>query len=86
MLVHASKKRRLLFVSDARRIEIRIEIRCRVVMRWHLVTFATFSMQSNPSSFPVLVIVFDAHVDHGRDSREGVAHEADERAITESDY
>jgi hypothetical protein len=31
--------------------------------------------------------IFDAHVDHGRDAGEGVAHEADNRAITKAnDY
>src|ERR1017187_8740942 len=40
-----------------------------------------FSWSRIHHRFPVLVIIFDAHVDHGRDARERVAHKADKRTV-----
>ena len=84
-LVHAPEERRLLFVPDAGRIEIRIEIRFGIVVAGDFVPLAAFFMQPNPPPLAVLVIVFDVHIDHRRDAREGVAHEPDDRAIAEAD-
>ena len=68
---------------DAGRIEIR-EVRFRVVVSRHLVSLAALFVQAYPPALAVLLIIVDAHVDHGRHVREGVAHEPDDRAIAEA--
>ena len=72
LLVDAPKERRFLFVPDARSFEIRIEVCLGIVVRRHLMALAAFLMQPDPPALAVLVVVLDAHVDHGRDAREGV--------------
>src|SRR5438067_7494334 len=48
-------------------------------------SFSAFFVEPNPTAFSVLVVIFDAHVDHGRDPCERVAHEADDRPIAQTD-
>ena len=69
MLIDAPKERRFLFVPDAGRVEIRIEICFSVVVSRHFMPFAAFLVKSNPGTLSVLVIIFDAHMDHRRSAR-----------------
>src|SRR5579871_177455 len=41
-------------------------------------------MKPNPTALAVFAIVIDPHVDHGRDPREGVAHQSNQRAVAKA--
>lgn len=85
VLIDAPEERALRFVRDAGRLQIRIEVCLRIVVRGYLVALAAFLVQPDPPSLSVLVIILDTHVNHRRDACERVAHEPEECAITETD-
>ena len=80
------RKRRLFFISNPDSVEVRVDVDFRVLVGRHLAALAAFFVQPNPPTLSVLIVVFDTHVNRRRDSREGVAHEADEGAFTQTDY
>ena len=85
MRIDAPEGRQPLVVPDTRSIEIRVKVCLRIAVAGDFVPLAALLVESRPPALAVLVIVIDTHVDHGGDPREGVAHETDDRAISEAD-
>src|SRR5258707_1249543 len=54
------------------------------VVRRHLVAFAALLLQPHPPALAVGKIVFDAHGNGGADAREGIDHDADQRAVAQA--
>ena len=53
-------------------------------MAGHLVTLATFFMQSQPPTLPVLEVVANLHGDRGADPSKAVNHGPDQRAVAKA--
>jgi hypothetical protein len=71
--------------ADAGRVEIFIDELLELVMRRHLVALAAFLVQPHPPALAAGVVVLDPHGNYGADAREGVGHDADQRAIAQAD-
>ena len=54
-------------------------------MAWHGVLLAALLVQANPLPPVLRIHVLDAHADRRADAREGIDHQADERAVAEAD-
>ena len=72
------------FQSDARRLQIRIDVVFSVVVSGHFVVFAAFFVESNPAALSVQVIVIDPHPADGAHAGKRVNHRADERSIAQA--
>jgi hypothetical protein len=65
-----------LILLDVKRVARLSEI----MVRAHFVTLAAFLLQPHPPALPIGKIVLDTH-DRGADAREGIDHDADQRAV-----
>ena len=57
---------------------------CYSVVTRNLALLGTFFVQPHPAAAPLHEIVTHFHLEHGVDAREGVGHDADERAIAQA--
>jgi hypothetical protein len=85
VLVHASKEGAFLVVADPGRCNVGVDVFFGVVARRHLVAFAALLVEPKPPALAILVVIRDAHMDGGTDTREGVAHQGDERPVSQAD-
>ena len=72
-------------LADPGRGEILVDKGFELVVRRHLVALAAFLVQAHPPALALGVIVLDLHRDDGADAGEGVGHDADQRAIAQTD-
>ena len=75
----------LTVVADAGGGEIFVDKGVELVVRRHFVALAAFFVQPYPPALAVRVVVVDAHRDDGADAGEGVGHDADQRAVAQTD-
>ena len=71
--------------GDAGRRDVFIEVLFQIVMAGNLVLLAAFFMQAHPAAASLHEIIPHLHLQHGVDAREGVDHDADQRAIAQAD-
>ena len=57
---------------------------CYSVVTRNLALLGTFFVQPHPAAAPLHEIVTHFHLEHGVHAREGVGHDADERAIAQA--
>lgn len=72
--------------GDAGGLDVGRRVFFELVMRRHLVALASLLVQPDPPAAGLEVPVLDIHAGGGARTREGVYHEADERATAETDH